>query len=161
MDRDPANRLSCVVCGLETRRHSGWFLVMDNCWLDRVKVWAWHPALARQGRMRSVCGRVHLKVLLTHWLNHANLQLVASGTVPFPAALDDSSFDITSDPALGEVVGELAVQRETISQGWTGSPAAMECILNELIGGTETPPRSPGLPLPDRTRGYSREYAFY
>lgn len=36
MDRDLANRLSCVVCGIETKRHAGWFLVMENCWLDRV-----------------------------------------------------------------------------------------------------------------------------
>ena len=38
MDRNLANRLSCVVCGIETKRHGGWFLVMDNCWLDRVRV---------------------------------------------------------------------------------------------------------------------------
>ena len=82
MDSDVANRLSCAVCGLETKRHAGWFLVMDNCWLDRVKVLCWHPVLAREGRIRGVCGQLHLKTLLTQWLNHGNLQLIASGAAP-------------------------------------------------------------------------------
>src|SRR6266850_245345 len=90
MDRDLAGRLSCVVCGIETKRHAGWFLLMDNCWLDRVRVLSWHPVLAHEGKMRAVCGKQHLKTLLTHWLNHANLQLVASGASPWPPALDTS-----------------------------------------------------------------------
>lgn len=95
MDRNLANRLSCVVCGIETKRHSGWFLVMDNCWLDRVRVLSWHPVLAREGKMRAVCGKEHLKTLLTHWLNHANLQLVATGATPWPPVLDASACPAT------------------------------------------------------------------
>ncbi len=162
MDRDLANRLSCVVCGIETKRHAGWFLVMENCWLDRVRVLSWHPVLAREGRMRGVCSKQHLKTLVTHWLNHANLQLVAGGASPWLPAVDtrqrgsnDSAF------SMGKVVGELAVQRESLSKVWTGSPEARECILNALIGGTETQTRGPENPLPDRSVGYSREYAFY
>jgi hypothetical protein len=162
MDRELANRLSCVVCGIETKRHAGWFLVMDNCWLDRVKIVSWHPTLARDGRMRGVCGKQHLKTLLTHWLNHANLQLVASGASPWPIALDDSQGRSNySTISIGKVVGELAVQREAISRVWTGSPEAMECILNALIGGMDTEPHGPTIPRPDRSVGYSQEYAYY
>lgn len=161
MDRDLANRLSCVVCGIETKRHAGWFLVMDNCWLDRVKILSWHPVLAQEGRMRGVCGKKHLKTLLTHWLTHANLQLVGSGASPWPTALDTSETGSNYAFSVGRVVGELAVHRESLSRVWTGSPEAMECILNALIGGTETQPRGAELPIPDRPVGYSREYAFY
>jgi hypothetical protein len=162
MDRNLANRLSCVVCGIETKRHGGWFLVMDNCWLDRVRVLSWHPVLAREGKMRAVCGKEHLKTLLTHWLNHANLQLVATGATPWPPVLD-ASLRLSSYSAcsIGKVVGELAVQRESVSRVWTGSPEARECILNALIGGTESHSRGPENPLPDRSPSYSREYAFY
>jgi hypothetical protein len=162
MDRNLANRLSCVVCGIETKRHSGWFLVMDNCWLDRVRVLSWHPVLAREGKMRAVCGKEHLKTLLTHWLNHANLQLVATGATPWPPVLD-ASLRLSSYSAcsIGKVGGELAVQRESVSRVWTGSPEARECILNALIGGTESHSRGPENPLPDRSPSYSREYAFY
>jgi hypothetical protein len=162
MDREVANRLSCAVCGIETKRHAGWFLVMDNCWLDRVKVLSWHPVLAREGRIRGVCGQLHLKRLLTHWLNHGNLQLLASGAAPWPIALDDtlakSSYARFS---VGRVVGELAVERDSSSPVWTGSPEAMECILDALIGGTEMPPRRPEATSLKRWVGYSRDYAFH
>jgi hypothetical protein len=160
MDRDLANRLSCVVCGIETKRHAGWFLVMDNCWLDRVRVLSWHPVLARDGRMRGVCGKQHLKTLVTHWLNHANLQLVTGRASPWPPALDtrplgsnDSAF------SMGKVVGELAVQRESLSHVWTGSPEARECILNALIGDIRECPEAPVFPVAERATGYSPEYA--
>jgi hypothetical protein len=161
MDRNLGIRLSCVVCGIETKRHAGWFLVMENYWLDRVRVHAWHPVLAREGRMRGVCGKQHLKTLLTHWLNHANLQLVARGDSPSPDALDTTENRSNYAFSVGKVVGELAVQRESLSCAWTGSPEARACILNALIGDIETQRQNPGLPLPDRSLGYSREYAFY
>jgi len=160
MDRDLTSRLSCVVCGIETKRHAGWFLLMDNCWLDRVRVLSWHPVLAHEGKMRAVCGKQHLKTLLTHWLNHANLQLVASGASPWPPALDTSlSLSSYSACSTGKVVGELAVQRDSLSRVWTGSPEARECILNALIGDIEECRQPPVFPVADHATGYSPEYA--
>jgi hypothetical protein len=160
MDRNQTNRLSCVVCGIETKRHAGWFLVMDNCWLDRVRVFSWHPSLAREGRTHGVCGKEHLKMLLTHWLNHANLQLVASGISPWPPCIDSAQSG-SNYPAfsMGKVVGELAVQREALSREWTGSPEARECILNALIGDIEECRQPPAFPVADRATRYSQEYA--
>ena len=111
--------------------------------------------------MRCVCGKEHLKTLLTHWLNHANLQLIASGATAWPIALEPGpSGTDNSTFSLGRVVGELAVERESLSHVWTGSPEAMECILNALIGGTGSQAREPGLPLLDPSPGYGREFAF-
>jgi len=160
MDRDLAGRLSCVVCGIETKRHAGWFLLMDNCWLDRVRVLSWHPVLAREGRMRGVCGKEHLKTLVTHWLNHADLQLIASGASPLPPAIDGSQNGCNySASSMGKVVGELTVQRESLSRVWTGSPEARECILNALIGEIRECPAAPVFPVANRATGYSAEYA--
>ncbi|MFY9560871.1 MAG: hypothetical protein WAQ52_11610 [Terriglobales bacterium] len=61
--------------------------------------------------------------------------------------------------SVGKVVGELAVQRESLSRAWTGSPEARECILNALIGDIEECPRTPVFPVADRATGYSPEYA--
>lgn len=161
MELDLAHELSCVVCGIETKRHSGWFLVVENCWLDRVKVLSWHSLLAQEERMRGVCGKEHLKTLLTHWVNHANLQLIATGATPWPIALDRSpTWPQDCAFPVGRVVGELAVERESPSRVWTGSPESMECILDALIGGTEIQTRGGGLPFLDRPARYSREYAF-
>lgn len=137
MDRDQASGMSCGVCGIETKRHVGWFLVMENCWLDRVKVLSWHPMLARDSRVRGVCGKVHLKTLLTHWLNHANLQLMAGGAAPgaAPLPMDTSHADSQyANFSVGRVLGELAVEREKLSPVWTGSPETMDCIRDALIG---------------------------
>ncbi len=161
MVRDRTHDLPCAVCGIETKRHSGWYLVMENCWVDRVKVLSWHQLLAREGNMRGVCGKECLKTILTHWLNHANLQLMATGDSAVSTALnpgttrtDDSAF------AVGRVVGELAVERESFSQVWTGSPEAMECILNALIGGMGNRSREHAMPMPHPSRGYAPELAF-
>lgn len=161
MDRDLTHRICCAVCGIETKRHSGWFLVMDNIWLDRVQVLSWHPLLAREARTHGVCSKEHLKVLLTHWLNHANLQLLSSGACPWPEAMEsDPSGPRDSVFSVGMILGELAVERESLSSVWTGSQEAMECILDALVGGTESQFRRRDLATLVGPVGYSREYAF-
>jgi len=157
MDRGGFDRLSCVVCGIETKRHAGWFLVTDNYWVDRVKVWSWHPVLARQVGMQGVCGKVHLKVLLMHWLNHANLQLVPERferlhVIGREMARRGSSY---VPHAAGRVLGELAVERDHLSAGWTGSPQATEYILNTLIAETEKASRGLEVSSMARLAGYS------
>ncbi|MBI3474523.1 MAG: hypothetical protein HY010_02230 [Acidobacteria bacterium] len=159
MDRDQATGMSCGVCGIETKRHAGWFLVMENCWLDRVKVLSWNPVLAREGRIRAVCGKVHLKIMLTHWLNCANLQLMAGGTAPLPADMNVARSRYASFSA-GRVLGELAVEREWLSPVWTGSPETMECILDALIGETDAQSQALKVTSLENLVGYSRDYAF-
>jgi hypothetical protein len=161
MDREGASRLSCAVCGIETKRHAGWLLVRDNYWLDRVKILSWHPVLARERGMRGVCSKLHLKMLLTHWLNHANLQLIGGSIGPLPISTDTSPAGSSyAWSSLGRVVGELAVERVGQSSGWTGSPETMECILDALIGETETLARGLELTPLEHWVGYSGDYAF-
>jgi hypothetical protein len=162
MDGNLTNRLSCVVCGLETKRHNGWFLVMENRWLDRLKILTWHPLVARQSRLQSVCGEEHLRTLLTHWLAYANLQFLATGSSPWAAggSVREAEADAAALP-FGEVVGELAVQRESFSRVWTGSPEALECIVNALIDGMGTRTRVPAFPWPDQATAPPPEYALH
>ena len=70
--------VGCAVCGRQT--HDPAFLVVEDSWLDRVKILGWHPVLAEQRGTRSVCGRRHLEILLTHWLTYANLDFSPSAT---------------------------------------------------------------------------------
>jgi hypothetical protein len=158
--------LSCVVCGLETKGHAEWFLVIDNRWFDRVKIFSWHPGLARLGRLQSVCGRQHLRTLLAYWLTHASLQLVATESAPGAVASDPSRAGGDYDEFfLGKVVGELAVCRESVSRVWTGSPEALECILNAMPGEVENQPLAqplaPEFPLLEGAMEYSRECALH
>ena len=135
MDCLVTRRLPCSVCGLDTLRHHGWFLVLENRWLDRLRILSWYPSLAAQKDVQSACCRQHLRTLIVHWLNQDSLR-------PAPQA-DDPGIPITWNRARtgpdfdsnfgGHLVGELSVHRETFSPVWTGSPAALECILDALV----------------------------
>src|SRR5271166_5898551 len=130
-------RVPCSVCGFNTFRHDGWFLVVENRWLDHLKILTWHPSLAAQKDIKSACCRAHLKTLLAHWLEQASLRLIPqtdTDTLPMPITSDPAYTDV--DPAshfVGLLLGELSVHRESFSRVWTGSPESLECILDALI----------------------------
>jgi hypothetical protein len=160
MDLYPAKFFPCTVCGLETDHHAEWFLVVENRWLDTLKILSWHPLLAEQAQMQSVCGKHHLKTLLTHWLTHANLQFLARGTPHLAVASDTHRIEAeTWFSSVGKLVGELSVHRDSLSSVWSGSRETLECILNALIGGMGTPPRVPEFPVAIYTTDSPREYA--
>lgn len=132
------NRFLCSVCGRESQEHARWFLVVEDRWLDRVKILSWHPALAEQAQMHSVCGKRHLQSLITHWLTYANLEFVAARSPEF--ALTGNEDATATEPELtsaGRLVGELTVLRESVSQLWIGSPEAQASIFEALVGGLE------------------------
>lgn len=144
MDYQITKRSPCSVCGLDTFRRTGWFLVVENRWLDRLKILSWHSSLASQKDMKSVCSRQHLKTLIAHWLSQASLRLPPGHSPPLPIGSDPTLTDVDLGPhSVGRLVGELAVHRESFSRVWSGSPAALECILDALITiGAENKPHA-------------------
>ena len=139
MDYLITKRFPCSVCGLVTFRHDGWLLVIENRWLDRLKILTWHSSLASQKDTKSACCRQHLKTLIAHWLDQASLRLLPQAyDLPMPIGSDAGQKDLHLDhQSAGRLVGELSVHRETFSRGWTGSPATLECILDALIPVTD------------------------
>ena len=134
MDYAITKRPPCSVCGLDRFRHTGWFLVVENHWLDRLKILSWHSSLASQKDMKSVCCRQHLKALIAHWLSQASLRFPPAHHSPLPIGSDSNLADFDLGPhSVGRLVGELAVHRESFSRVWSGSPAALECILDALL----------------------------
>jgi len=151
MDYPIRKRTPCSVCGLDTFRHTGWFLVAENRWLDRLKILSWHPLLARQKDVQSVCCRQHLRTLIAYWLTQASLRLPPSHRLARPQASDPTLSDVDfGSRSVGQLVGELAVHRESFSHVWSGSPAALECILDALVTiGAENKPRAMEFQLSD------------
>ena len=126
-------RLPCAVCGLSTFRHTGWFLVVENRWLDRIKILSWHPSLATQRKIKSVCCRDHLKTLIIHWVTQASLRLPPVYNPPMPIGSNAGPTDFELVPQdTGRLIGELAVHRDSFSRVWSGSPESLECILDKL-----------------------------
>jgi len=139
MEICPTRSPRCTVCGMESTSHAGWFLVLENGWLDTIKVLSWHPALAEQEQIRSVCGKRHLRALITHWLRYANLRFDAARAEEFRLGPEDSaSSDELQPGSAGLLVGELAVHRESLSKLWTGSLQERESIFEALTGRRET-----------------------
>lgn len=144
---------------METSQHANWFLLFENRWLDRLKILSCHPALAARDDMLGVCGRQHLKMLISHWLTQADLDFSGGldGIVPITS---ESQTEAELGPlSVGRLLGELSVHREALSRTWTGSPQTLESILNALMGGVE--PRTPTLNYSvfDMTSEYHRELA--
>lgn len=144
MDNPIRKSCPCLVCGRDSFRHTGWFLVIENRWLDRLKILSWHPSLAKHKDVHSVCCRRHLKTLIAHWLTEASLHLPPENRLPMPIGSDPALTDVDLGPqSVGRLIGELAVHREAFSSGWSGSPAALECILDALVTpGEENEPRA-------------------
>ncbi len=144
MNYQITKRSACSVCGLDTFRHTGWFLVVENRWLDRLKILKWHASLAAQKDVKSVCCKQHLKTLVGHWLSQANLRLPPADYPPLPMSSSPTVADVDLGPhSVGHLVGELAIHRESFSRVWSGSPAALECILDALIAiGAENQPHA-------------------
>lgn len=137
MDGRLPTRFPCAVCGIEASQHASWLLVIENRWLDRLKVLSWHPVLAARKDMLSVCGRQHLKTLITHWLTKASLELRAGRDRVVPLTSESQVNAELGPLSVGRFVGELSVHREALSRSWSGSPETLECILNALIGTVE------------------------
>ena len=129
-----AKRPPCSVCGLDTLRRDDWFLVVENRWLDRLKILTWHPSLAAHQGFKSACGREHLRILIGFWLDKASLGLPPQANEVMPITSNAGPDEAELGPgASGRLVGELSVFREAFSSEWTGSPATLEAIVDALI----------------------------
>jgi len=131
-------RLPCSVCGADTLGHDRWFLAAENRWLDRLRIFTWHPTLASQQGFKSACGRQHLRVLIAYWLDQASLGLIPANLIPekqpLPLTSDAGRVDPDLSPvAAGCLVGELSVFREAFARDWTGSPETLESIVDALV----------------------------
>jgi hypothetical protein len=62
--------------------------------------------------------------------------------MPIGSALSLADFDLGSI-AVGRLLGELAVHRESFSRVWSGSPESLECILDAILSiGVESRPQA-------------------
>lgn len=134
--------------------------MVENRWLDRLKILSWHSSMATQKGMRSVCGREHLKALVAEWLTQTSMRLPQPD---FPAGNLSEDTTATLDnlgpESVERLVGELAVHRESFSRVWSGSPETLECILDALITiGADNKPHALEFQLfdpPESSRGLS------
>jgi hypothetical protein len=127
-----SKRIPCSVCGVETLRHQGWYLIADDRWRDRLRIFSWSAALASQPRFQGACSRAHLKMLIACWLDQASMRL-ATDTDGASALAALGPEEISNMEKNAHLVGELSVFRDTFSRGWTGSGETFDAIVDALI----------------------------
>lgn len=77
MDFLITKRVPCSVCGVVSFRHEGWFLLVENRWLE------------------------HLKTLVAHWLDQSSPRLLLrADALPLPITSDPTLTDLDLDPPL-------------------------------------------------------------
>ena len=137
IDDSNTKPMACSVCGLDALHRNDWFLVAENCWLDRLKIFRWNPSLAAQPGYKSACCRQHLKALISFWLHRSNLRfLLEDRSMPAaaPSACANRDACDAVPPTNWQVLGEISVYRESFSREWTGSPEVLDAMVEALIG---------------------------
>jgi len=121
----------CTICGREKTR-AGWFLVTENRWEDKLKVFQWDDHLATRSGVHEVCGPAHARELALYWMSTATLNY------PFAwrdfrklrGIFADANSHINSGGA--QELGALSVHRESIKRVLSESPNSLNAILDEL-----------------------------
>lgn len=123
---DTASAL-CAICLEPHIGNDGWFLLSGNRWMDRLKVLEWREELASRPGMQPVCGVAHVQELVVHWMTTGSLDYPFAHRPPARPALQR---DLDADGF--KVLGELAVDRETVDRILIESPESLSCLLSAL-----------------------------
>ena len=68
----------CTICLTTRKRDEEWFLLVENRWMDRLKVLGWHDELASSPATHVACCASHVQLLAIHW--------TTTGTLHYPFA---------------------------------------------------------------------------
>ncbi len=129
----------CTICEQERVGVDGWFMLTENEWLDRLKVLAWNDTLAVREDVHCLCCVAHVQELVAHWMATDSLEYPFA-RLPFtrkrarrrraaPLTGQSRAFD---SPA-GQVIGELAVDRESLRWVLRENPYSLITIMEPLL----------------------------
>jgi hypothetical protein len=128
----------CTICLTTRKDNQEWFLMVENRWTDRLKVLSWHDELASDPACHAACCVAHVQQLVIHWMT--------TGTLDYPFARTQAGPDTATPPHVvhlsdlkeepdicgAELLGELAVHRESIDRILVESASSLGAILSAL-----------------------------
>ena len=69
---------ACSICGEEKTSQPGWLMLVEDIWLDRLKVLHWNERLAQREDTHCLCSPKHVQELVAHWM--------VTGSLSYPFA---------------------------------------------------------------------------
>ena len=136
--------IRCVICHEEHIESDGWFLLTENRWTDRVKIFGWNDVLASQEGVHAACCAGHVQQLVVHWMATGSLEY------PFAQSRPEHRHSILARPqrraavhaepdASGSrVLSELAVHRESLERVLVEHPESLLGMLQALLSALGT-----------------------
>lgn len=129
----------CVICREEHIESDGWFLLTENRWTDRVKIFGWNDLLASQPGVHAACCAGHVQQLVVHWMATGSLEYPFAESRPehrrslLPRSEGPAVVHAEPDVSGGKILSELAVHRESLERALLESPESLAAILRALL----------------------------
>jgi len=129
----------CTICGEERSAGQVWFLVAESHWEDKLKVLEWQDDLSSRRGIYAACSGGHVEELVVHWMT--------TGSLDYPfATVGHKKGDrrrqrlgwilpVVEEPNIkgARLIGELAVDRESVRRAFREDPESLQVILDELL----------------------------
>jgi hypothetical protein len=133
------NMQECTICGEERSAGQVWFLVAESHWEDKLRVLEWQDELARRQGIFAACCGGHVEELVVHWMT--------TGSLDYPfATVGNKKVEVRKQQLCwglqtveepntkgARMIGELAVDRESVRRALREDPESLRVILDELV----------------------------
>ncbi|HEV3080569.1 MAG TPA: hypothetical protein VGY66_12350 [Gemmataceae bacterium] len=132
----------CTICGEERSAGQVWFLVAESHWEDKLKVLQWQEELARRRGIYAACSAGHVEELVVHWMTTGSLDYPFATVGLKPERQQQRRGWILPtieepDTKGARLIGELAVDRESVRRALREDPDSLQVILDELLNALE------------------------
>jgi len=130
----------CTICSEPKLAGQVWFLVAESRWEDKLRVLAWQDELAGRRGVYAACSASHVEELVVHWMTTGSLDYPFAAVGVKRTKPRNGTFLPTIDEpdTLGaRQIGELSVDRESVSRALKDDPQALHVILDELYHALE------------------------
>jgi hypothetical protein len=137
----PVRSFACSICGEEKLDQPGWFLLMEDPWLDSLQVLHWEEQLATRQGTHSLCNPIHVQELVAHWMVTGSLSYPfasATGVGWIEREIPASMSARNAESIPGSLIGQLAVHRESLKRILDENPHALSPILAALLEAMQT-----------------------
>jgi hypothetical protein len=132
----------CTICGEERTAAHVWFLVAESQWEDKLRVLEWKDELATRRGIYAACCAGHVEELVVHWMTTGSLDYPFATIGCKPERRKQRLGSILSnmeepDTRGSRLIGELAVDRQSVLRALRDDPDSLQVILDELLNALE------------------------